>query len=342
MRATARIALRRALSCAAALLLAAGGDAAALSIAFDYRFDRGFFTAVDGSPIVERRAALERAALVFAGFGDTLAPIAPAAGDAWSVTMRHPSWSNYFETATVTGLVVPADTLVVFVGGSPSASSVLGIAEAGNTTASGTAGFVATVAARGQDAALASTPRDYGPWGGSIWFNSAQSWYFGADPPAGGSTQPDFLTTATHEIGHLLGFGEAPSWRALIEGAPGAYRFAGMAASALFGGTVPLDAIGAHWAAGVTGQVDGALQGALMDPSTARGTRERMTDLDLAGFADIGWQVSAVPELPPAALFAAGVALLALRRRCRTTPAEPRPRAEPDASEEPPCVPGDP
>jgi hypothetical protein len=55
-------------------------------------------------------------------------------------------------------------------------------------------------------------------------------------------------------------------------------------------------------------------QETLMDPSTPRGTRELLTDLDLAGLADIGWQVTAVPEPGSAHLLLAGLGVLGALR----------------------------
>jgi hypothetical protein len=305
-----------ALRCAAlAAGLGCAGAASALDLVFDYRFDRGFFTDALGAPIVERRAALDLAAQAYAGLSDALAPIVPAGADTWSATFRHPSWSNFFETATVVDLAVPAGALVVFVGGSPSFSSVLGIAESGSAAARGSAGFVATVAARGQAGALADTPSDFGPWGGSIWFNSAAAWHFGAGTAGLDATRSDFLTTATHEIGHLLGIGAAPSWQALVRGAPGDYRFTGAAARGAHGDDVPLDAIAAHWAAGTTSFAGGVPQGTLMDPFTPRGARELLTELDLAGLRDVGWQLSPIPAPPGAPLLLAGIPLVAALAR---------------------------
>lgn len=273
------------------------GAAHALTIEFDYRFDRGFFTAGNGAPIAERRAVLEAAANIYSGFVDQLSPIAPAAGNSWSATFRHPSWSSYFETATIQNETIATNTLKIFVGGSPSTGSVLGIADSGALTATGSLTFQQMVATRGQAGAAAPVPTDYGPWGGSIWFNSNVDWYFGLQAPAVGATPPNFLTTVTHEIGHLLGFGDAPSWNALAQpDGFGGYLFTGSFADAVFGGPVPLDPIAAHWREGLIGKVDGVLQETLMDPTTQRGQRELMTDLDLAGFKDIGWQISAVPE----------------------------------------------
>lgn len=311
---------------AACLFALTLGPAHALDIVFDYRFDRsGFFdtATVEGA---QRRSVLEAAADAYDSFSDALAPISPGGGtDSWRVTFKHPSWTTFFEQTTVENLVVPANTMIIFVGSAFSASSVLGAAENGVIQVTGNAAFEATVRVRGQVGALDTVPTDFGPWGGSIWFNRAASWHIGLDTVGLDSTKADLLTTATHEIGHLLGIGEAPSWDAQIAGTSGDYRFTGDASQAAYGGDVPLDPIGAHWGEGVGSFVNGVPQETLMDPTTARGNRELLTTLDLAGLSDVGWQVRPVPEPSTVALGALGLMTLALHSRSRvraTTPSQ--------------------
>jgi len=299
-----------------ALAWSASNPAQALIIEFDYRYDtRGFFTdSASGAALTERREMLKLAASAYARFSDQLAPIAPQTGDSWSVTITHPSLGG--APLRLTDLSVAVDTIRVFVGGSPSAPGVLGFAGVGsNLLADGSAEFVDSVLSRGQANAFGPTANDYGVWGGYIWFNAAQDWYFGADADGLSPGHPDFLTTATHELGHILGFGTADSWFSQIDQATNALT--GEASIAVHGGPVPLDQFQSHWAEGVYGEVFGIVQETLMDPSTVRGQRELMTDLDYAGFRDIGWQVAAVP-LPGAVwLFAAGLGLLGNQRRLK-------------------------
>lgn len=308
--------LRATLAC---LGLCLAAPAQGLRIEFDYTYDtRGFFTdTATGAPIGERRALLEEAASFYSGFTDPLAAIAPQAGDTWSVRITHPSLGG--PQITLTDVAIGADTLRIYVGGSNSAPGVLGFANTGSAlTANGSAAFVDAVATRGQANATGSLASDYGTWGGMIWFNGANDWYFGSDPSGLAPGRPDFLTTATHEIGHILGFGEADSWFARIDDQG---RFTGPASVAAHGGPVPLDPFAAHWAEGTMSRYAGLAQETLMDPSTPPGERQFPTVLDYAALTDIGWQVSAVPEPRIALLLAPGTLLvlgLAHRRRSRT------------------------
>jgi hypothetical protein len=119
----------------------------------------------------------------------------------------------------------------------------------------------------------------------------------------------------THELGHILGIGTAASWDARVEGSvQDGYVFVGEHAKEAYGHeSVPLDRYASHWAEGVMSVYNGQLQETAMDPSTPRGERQWMTELDYAGLRDIGWQV---PE--PAALVllvSGGAGLLAWRCR---------------------------
>jgi len=299
---------------AAGLLLAL--PAHALTIEFDYTYDtRGFFTDLTtGTPMTERRALLEQAASFYSGFTDALTAITPQAGDSWSVQITHPSLGG--PLITLSNIDIAADTLRIYVGGSNSAPGVLGFANTGfNLTASGSDTFIDAVTTRGQENTIGSTATDYGVWGGMIWFNAANDWYFGSDTSGLTAGHPDFLTTATHELGHILGYGEADSWLAQIDSG----YFTGAASVAAYGSAVPLDQYGSHWANGTMISYQGVAQETLMDPSTTPGTRELPTLLDYAAFKDIGWQVNVttVPEPDTYALLLTGLALIGLSARRR-------------------------
>lgn len=300
------------------LALLCADNAAALSIEFDYSFDnRGFFTdEATGEPLAERRALLELAASFYAPFTDQLTAISPAAGDHWSVNFVHPSLGGQ-PAVTISDEAIAADTIRVYVGGSVSSGGpgVLGFAGNGwGLTASGSDDFVDSVYSRGQANVSGNDASDTGPWGGYIWFNAANTWYFGEDESSLIPGHADFLTTATHEIGHILGYG-GDAWYAQIENE----LFSGDASVALYGGPVPVE--GPHWAEDTNSERNGEAQGTMMDPSTRRGTRELPTQLDYAGFKDIGWQVPASYVPLPAAgwLFLSASSILAILSRRRRT-----------------------
>ena len=278
----------------------AGAPANAITIEFDYSYDtRGFFTDMTtGAPLTERRALLESAAGFYSGFTDQLSAITPQSGDSWSATIVHPSLGG--PQVTLTDIDIPANTVRLYVGGSPSAPGVLGFAGSGSgLTATGSDNFIDSVFHRGQGNTLGENAVDVAPWGGYIWFNANNDWHFGEDADGLSAGKPDFLTTAIHEIAHVLGFGDADSWYAQIDNG----LFTGSASTAVFGAPVPLDQYGAHWAEGTMSEYDGVAQETLMDPSTPRGTRQLMTVLDYAGLADIGWEVKPVPLPAGAWLF---------------------------------------
>ena len=290
------------LPCLAALLGAE--KAAALSIEFDYTYDNSNFFTPD------RQVLMGVAASFYSGFSDQLTAITPQAGDTWSVNIGGPGFSG-----TLTDLSIAADTIRIYASASyvpcPPGSCVLGMASTGTQlTPSGSPGFEDSVLTRGQLNTTGPSATDYGVWGGSVWINTNNDWYFGEDASGLTPGHPDFLTTATHEIGHILGYG-GDSWYSQIENG----FFYGDASMAVFGGPVPV--VGSHWDYGTESTRDGVVQGTMMDPSTVAGTRELPTVLDYAGFADIGWEVTPVP-LPPSLilLLSATAGLARFARRC--------------------------
>lgn len=251
-----------------------------VGIQFDYTLDtNGFFTA-------ERKSLLEQAAHVFTDrFQDTLAAIPAAAGsDTWTAKFFNPATGAQ---DTKLNMVVPANTLIVFAGGRDFPDATLGQGGPGGVNVSGTSNWVDLILARGETGANAATPNDFGPWGGAITFDTSANWHFGATTTGLTASQSDFVTVATHELGHLFGFGSSPSWDALASSG----SFTGTASKAEYdlGGNIPLAADESHW---VDGTTDGGLE-TIMDPSITMGTRKVMTQLDFAAFDDIGWELSA-------------------------------------------------
>jgi len=285
-----------------ALLSAGARDAAALTVTLDFSFDSaGFFDDPDA------RAAMAAAAGLFEGFADSLDAISPGGLDTWDALFSDPGTGTLL---SLTDLSVAADEVIVFAGARDLPGSALGQGGPGGFSVTGTQEFVDTVVGRGQAGALASPATDFGPWGGSVAFDSGTAWHFGLDPMGLDAGEFDFLSVAVHELAHLFGFGTSAVWDAFVSG----QSFTGPAAAAEHGGAVPLASDLAHFANGTTS--DG--QEAAMDPSIAPGTRKLPTALDVAVFEDLGWQNAtalesavAVPEAERGLLVAGALLLLA-------------------------------
>ena len=258
-------------------------DCPSVTIQIDYSYDANNFF-----DTAAKRAVMQEAAdTLGARLADRLAAIAPNGGNTWSEIVPDPATGLL---RTIPNPAVPADTVVIFAGGRPlGGARELGVGSTGGTRSTGTATWNDLVGARGQPGALLSTPTDFGPWGGSVSFDTTANWYFGASPSAMTSTQDDFLSVSLHELFHALGFGTAPSWNALATGPD----FAGAVSRSVYEGlgAPPLSPDHAHWAAGTTSGGDETL----MDPSIVAGTRKLPTRLDYAGLQDVGWSLLTDP-----------------------------------------------
>jgi len=300
------------LGLAAALLAAGARDAAALSVTLDYTFDSGgFFDDPDA------RTAMEAAAGFFEGFADSLDAISPGGVDTWDALFSDPATGN---TLSLTDLPVAADEVIVFAGARDLPGSALGVGGPGGFSATGTQEFLEAVVTRGQAGVLDSPATDFGPWGGSVAFDSLTAWHLGLDTAGLDAGEFDFLSVAVHELAHLFGFGTSAVWDAFVDAA--ASTFTGPAAAAEHGGDVPLASDLAHFAEGTTSEG----QETAMDPSIAPGTRKLPTALDAAVFQDLGWEdagalqdaMATVPEAERGLLVAGAlllvVGLLSTRR----------------------------
>jgi hypothetical protein len=179
---------------------------------------------------------------------------------------------------------LPANTLIVYVGGRVLGSSEAGQGGFGGYSWSGSSTWGSTLNARTVGGGVL--------WGGSIAFDTTQNWHFGLSTSDLASNQIDFYSVAEHELGHLLGFGTATKWFSLTSGS----NFVGAHAESVYGGPVPIDTTDTgHWANAL--QTNG--QYAAMDPVLNYGERRSWTNLDQAALLDIGWSAG-TPVSPPA------------------------------------------
>ena len=264
--------------------------APAIDVVFDYSLDVNDF--FDSN---ERRATLQAAVgALTSRLDDTLTaiPAPTSAFDTWSARYSNPGTGA---DAEVQNLVVPADTLIVFVGGRAIPGSTIGFAQAGFSVR-GSTDWVNLIGSRGQAGALAATATDVGPWGGSITFDTGANWYNGTDLANIPSGKVSLFLTAQHEFGHLLGIGASDAWSALIDFEDA--TFTGPNAGAANGGPVPLQDEG-HFRNGLTSGGQPVVMTAVQDTGGANGTG--FTPLDFAALADIGWRVGAasVPPVTP-------------------------------------------
>jgi hypothetical protein len=260
-----------------------------LTITFDFDFSldaNGFFTDM------ERRDALVAAGeLVGGNLDDTLTAIVPGLlnmADTWTAIYPDPSTGDLVESVDLT---IDENVIRIFAGGRD-LGGTLGIGGPGGFSVFGFAGWPDIVAGRGQAGALLPDAQktDFGPWGGTVTFNTTTTWHFGIDTSGLDNGESDFLSVAVHELYHLIGFGTADSWDNLVDGT----SFTGPAAIAEFdlAGNPPVQfiegGIGGHWADGTT---DNGAETA-MDPVILVGTRKLLTPLDVAGLDDIGWEIA--------------------------------------------------
>jgi hypothetical protein len=265
------------------LCLSASAAHAKITFDFDYSLDgpTGFFAQNPAA-----KTALDQAASVYTDrILDTLAPITPDSNNTWTTSFVNPA-TGVKDSPTFKDLAIPANTLKVFIG-AHSLGGPLGLGGPGGFQAT-TSTFAPTVNFRGQTGASLTPPTDFGGrWGGTIAFDSTANWNFDLVGPHTG--QQDFLSVATHELAHVLGFGTAGSWTQNY--ASGGF-FNGPKAVALYGGPVPLNSGGDHFNNGVLSTAGGVPQETLMDPDITTGTRKYITLLDFAALDDLGWDLA--------------------------------------------------
>lgn len=287
-------------------------QASALKIDLRYDYDtHGFFTENPEAKVVMRAAADFFESII----DDKLLPIDPAEQrKRWTATGFLPSDPYSGATIEIPDLVVPEDTLIIFVAGAKlGPAGGLGGPGGFNPGPGTNQQWFDRLAARGKTGALAAKPSDFGPWGGCISIGISDRWNYSLARNIQGGIP--LLSVAVHEIAHVLGFGSAPSWKAQLD----EVTFKGAYAMAAYGGPVPLeptDPARAHWrfnlqcvlphghsisnpnnvlsgAFGSFGTPHGFDQIALMDPQfcSAGPFLKVFTDLDIAALRDIGWKI---------------------------------------------------
>ncbi|QJE95510.1 hypothetical protein [Luteolibacter luteus] len=301
--------MARSLACALLLLPVAGS-----CLTIDLRYDldaSGFFNRPGAKEALRRVADFYEDLIV-----DQLGAINPSQypGATWTPTYADPISGLAVPVPGKTNMIVPANTLIIFVG-----SAVL---PPGTAAQAGPGGFTGLSAEglnsghpwgnqvynRGQAGAIrlvksggtvipTANPTDFAPWGGALFFNSSQAnWNF-STTSATGTAGPDAVSVALHELAHILGIGAflpQNSWTTLsVTGV-----CTGPLSAQSFGAQVLTD--GSHLfpigvnsrALGIFGRTHGASLAPLMVTNLPHSNNFYVpTDLDLSILQDMGWEI---------------------------------------------------
>lgn len=267
----------------------------AITIKIDYTYDTSNFFNTQA-----KKSAIE---MVAKFYGDLIKDkllridVAQFPGNSWTAEPFHPVTGG---TVSIANLVVPEDTIIVYVGARNLPGSTLGVGGPGGWGGSGFQPWFDRIEGRGSAGALAAIPTDYSPWGGTITFDADSTWNFSLTQNQAGF---EFISVALHEMGHVLGIGTADSWSNKISGAV----FSGAASTRSNGTAPPVQSGGGHFGGtslvsdlfGSFGRPHGISRPVLMlASSTDNGSNfDVASDLDLAGLIDCGWEISPPLEL---------------------------------------------
>jgi hypothetical protein len=264
----------------------------ALTIQIDYTYDTSNFFNTQA-----KRDAIEAVAKFYGNLiQDNLLRIDATEypGCSWTANPLHPATGA---TISIANLVVPANTIIVYVGARDLGSSTAGLAGPGGWSGSGFTNWFDRIRGRGSAGAAIPTPAaqtDYSPWGGTIAFDIDSTWNFSQTQNLGGT---DFIPIALHEMGHVLGIGTAYSWSNKISSTV----FTGGASTRSYGSSPPLSGTGHFGGTGTTSRsfgsfnvTHGTTRQVLMLPTLVDDNTNLVvaSDLDLAALVDIGWQIS--------------------------------------------------
>jgi hypothetical protein len=279
----------------------------ALTIQIDYTYDTTNF--FNTQP---KRDAIEAVAKFYGNLiQDHLLRIDAAEypGCSWTAKPTHPATGA---TISIPNLIVPADTIIVYVGARDLGGSTAGLAGPGGWAGSSTnPGWFPLLRARGSAGAANETQSlrtDFAPWGGSMAFDIDSTWNFSQSQNTSGT---DFIPIALHEMGHVLGIGTADSWFNKISSTV----FTGGASTRSYGSNPPLSGTGHFGGTGTTSRsfgsfnvTHGTTRQVLMLPTLIDDNKNLVvaSDLDLAALVDIGWQISPQLVLNHTALSPAG------------------------------------
>jgi hypothetical protein len=234
-----------------------------LHIQFDYSLDdSGFFA------MPERRKALEEAAALWT---KRLVDDFPARPAGRSVVIYDPEAINDEELLEIE-LTEPIDDLRIYVGCTTMEGTKLGAARGVKSIMSFDPDGNPVPNADGDRLASAN----FEPWVSTIAFDCTNPWSLTETPPGDDDDDPDdFIVTAAHEIGHVLGVSNtAPAFAAYVEND----LFDGTNAVDAFGRAVPVD--GSH--------LDLSPSSYLMAPG---GHVRRVSEVEFGILEDIGYEV---------------------------------------------------